>query len=116
VASKLQTLSTRDMVEALIAGRRDLQELAGLARGRLRGKHAALVQALTGRFDEHHGELARILLDQIDCLDTQITQLTPRIGELVNDIDPAPPAAPPDSPVTAHPPSARCSAWPRSRA
>jgi transposase len=56
-----------------------------------------LVQALTGRFDEHHGELARILLDQIDCLDTQITQLTPRIGELVNDIDPAPPAAPPDS-------------------
>jgi transposase len=96
VASKLQTLSTRDMVEALIAGQRDPQELAGLARGRLRGKHAALVQALTGRFDAHHGELARILLDQIDRLDTQIAQLTARIGELVNEIDPAPPAAPPD--------------------
>jgi transposase len=62
VASKLQTLSTRDMVEALIAGQRDPQVLADLARGRLRGKHAALVQALTGRFDDHHGELARILL------------------------------------------------------
>jgi transposase len=95
VASKLQTLSTRDMVEALIAGQRDPQALADLARGRLRGKHAALVQALTGRFDAHHGELARILLDQIDRLDTQIAQLTNRIGELVNDIDPAPPAAPP---------------------
>ena len=97
VASKLQTLSTRDMVEALIAGRRDPQELAGLARGRLRGKHAALVEALTGRFDEHHGELARILLDQIDRLDTQIAQLTARIGELVNGIDPARPESLPDS-------------------
>ena len=106
VASKLQTLSTRDMVEALIAGRRDPQELAELARGRLRGKNAALVQALTGRFDEHHGELARILLDQIDRLDTQIAQLTARIGELVNDIDPAPPATPPDSTGDSSRPSA----------
>lgn len=90
VASKLQTLSTRDMVEALIAGRRDPRELAGLARGRLRGKHAALVEALTGRFDEHHSELARILLDQIDRLDTQIAQLTARISELISDIAPLP--------------------------
>jgi transposase len=97
VASKLQTLSTRDMVEALIAGQRDPQALADLARGRLRGKHPALVQALTGRFDDHHGELARILLDQIDRLDTQIAQLTGRIAELVNDIDPAAPSTPPDS-------------------
>jgi transposase len=98
VASKLQTLSTRDMVEALIAGQRDPHELAGLARGRLRGKHAALVEALTGRFDAHHGELARILLDQIDRLDTQIAQLTARIGELVTDLDPVPPAEPPAAP------------------
>jgi transposase len=86
VASKLQTLSTRDMVEALIAGQRDPQALAGLARGRLRGKHAALVEALTGQFDDHHGELARILLDQIDRLDTQITRLTTRIEELADEI------------------------------
>jgi transposase len=97
VASKLQTLSTRDMVQALIAGQRDPQALADLARGRLRGKHPALVQALTGRFDDHHGELARILLDQIDRLDTQIAQLTGRIAELVSEIDPAAPSAPPDS-------------------
>jgi transposase len=98
VASKLQTLSTRDMVEALIAGQRDPQVLAELARGRLRGKHAALVQALTGRFDHHHGELARILLDQIDRLDAQIAQLTGRIEELVGEIaDAAPP--PPSDPA-----------------
>jgi len=35
VASKLDTLSVRDMVEALIAGERDPQVLAGLARGRM---------------------------------------------------------------------------------
>jgi transposase len=97
VASKLQTLSTRDMIEALIAGQRDPQALADLARGRLRGKHAALLQALTGRFDAHHGELARILLDQIDRLDAQITQLTGRIEELVAEPGDAP--SPPSQPA-----------------
>ena len=88
VASSLKTMSTRDMIEALIAGRDDPHALAGLARGRMRGKHAALVEALTGRFDAHHGELARILLDQIDRLDDQIRQLTTRIEQLVTEIGP----------------------------
>src|SRR6516164_506173 len=56
VASSLGTVSARDMIEALIAGERDPQVLARLARGRMRVKHAALVEALTGRFDAHHGE------------------------------------------------------------
>ena len=60
------------MLEALIAGQRDPQVLAGLARGKMRAKHAALVEALAGRFDDHHGELARMLLDQIDALTAQI--------------------------------------------
>jgi transposase len=83
VASKLDTLSVRDMIEALIAGERDPQVLAGLARGRMKVKHAALVQALTGRFDGHHAELARMLLDQVDALTAQIGTLTTRIGELI---------------------------------
>jgi transposase len=83
VASTLTTLSARDMIEALIAGERDPQVLAGLARGRMRVKHAALVQALTGRFDAHHGELARMLLDQIDALTAQIGTLTVRIEQLI---------------------------------
>lgn len=88
VVSTLRTLSTRDMIEALIAGQRDPKLLADLARGRLRGKHPALVEALTGRFDDHHGELARILLDQIDRLDAEIAKLTERIGALLDTIDP----------------------------
>ena len=83
VASKLDTKSVRDMLEALIAGERDPQVLASLARGRMRSKHDRLVQALTGKFDDHHGELARMLLDQIDALSGQIGTLTTRIGELI---------------------------------
>ena len=68
VASTLDTLSARDMIEALIAGERDPRRLADLARGRMRTKRSALIKALDGRFDDHHAELARMLLDQIDAL------------------------------------------------
>jgi transposase len=83
VASSLGTLSARDMIEALIAGERDPKVLAGLARGRMKTKHAALAGALTGRFDDHHAELARVLLDQIDALNAQIGKLTSRIEQLI---------------------------------
>jgi transposase len=83
VASSMDTRSVRDMVEALIAGERDPQVLAGLARGRMKTRHDKLVQALTGRFDAHHGELARMLLDQIDALTAQIDRLTTRIEDLI---------------------------------
>ena len=83
VASSLDTKSVRDMIEALIAGERDPRVLAGLARGKMKAKRAALIEALTGRFDDHHGELARMLLDQIDALTAQIERLTARIGELI---------------------------------
>lgn len=94
VASNILGVSGRAMLEALIAGERDPQLLAELARGRMRAKHAALVEALTGRFDDHHAELARLLLDQIDTLNTKIDALTLRIDELIAQIPGAqPPAA-----------------------
>jgi len=49
----------------------------------MKAKRAALIEALTGQFDDHHGELAGMLLDQIDALTTQIGQLTSRIEELI---------------------------------
>ena len=45
-------------------------------------KNTELVAALNGRFDDHHGELARMLLDQIDALTRQIDKLTTRIDQL----------------------------------
>jgi len=56
VASDIMGVSGRAMIEALIAGERDPHVLAALAKGRMRVKHAALVEALTGQFDDHHAE------------------------------------------------------------
>ena len=101
VATDIMGVSGRAMIEALIAGQRDPKVLAGLARGRMKTKHSALLAALDGRFDDHHAELARMLLDQIDALTTQIDTLTARIDELL--------AAMPDAqPVDPHPGSPTC--------
>jgi transposase len=96
VASKIDTLSVRDMIEALIAGQRDPRVLADLARGRMKAKRAALIEALTGQFDDHHAELARMLLDQIDALSAQIDTLTARIDELIAAMPAAQPPRGPD--------------------
>jgi transposase len=72
VASKLTTVSAQDMIKAMIAGQRDPRTLAALARGRMKAKHDDLVEALDGMFDDHHGELAQLLLDQIAVLDDRI--------------------------------------------
>jgi transposase len=86
VASTLVTLSTRDMIEALIAGERDPYRLAELARGKMKAKRSELITALDGRFDEHHAELARMLLSQIDALSTQIDTLSARIEALIAEL------------------------------
>jgi transposase len=98
VATDIFGVSGRAMLEALIQGERDPKALAGLARGRLRGKHAALVEALTGRFDDHHAELARMLLEQIDALGGQIDRLTARIEQTIGAIPAARPPAPAPGP------------------
>jgi transposase len=96
VASRIDLLSVRDMLEALIAGQRNPRVLAGMARGRMRLKHADLVEALTGQFDDHHAELARMLLDQIDALTDQIDTLTVRINAVLADLPNPPPRPEPD--------------------
>jgi transposase len=86
VASTLDTQSTRAMIEALIAGQRNPEAIADLAKGRMRSKRAALAQALDGDFQPHHGEIARILLDQIDALTARIDALSGRVSELIAEI------------------------------
>lgn len=54
VASNTLGVSGRLMIEALIAGEQDPAVLAGLARGRLRSKTAALEAALEGHLRPHH--------------------------------------------------------------
>jgi transposase len=73
--------TARAVVEALIAGERDPERLAGLALGRLRGKRRELAAALEGaRFGEHHARLARMHLDRIDALDRHVAVLDDEIA------------------------------------
>src|SRR5262245_39530930 len=83
VAGKLTTLSAQDMIKAMIAGQRDPKVLAALARTAMRARHDDLVQALDGMVDDHHGELAALLLDQVAVLDDKVTQLDARIRQAV---------------------------------
>jgi len=83
VASKLTTVSARDMITAMIAGERDPRVLAALARTSMKVRHAELVAALDGMFDSHHGELAQLELDQIAFLDKRITWAGNRIAAVL---------------------------------
>jgi transposase len=96
VAADIFGVSGRAMMAALIAGERDPRALAALAKGRMRVKRAALLEALTGRFDDHHAELLRILLDEVDGLTRKIEMLTDRIDKLIQAIPASqPPVVPP---------------------
>lgn len=79
VATDIFGKSGRAMLQALIAGQRDPATLAALAQGKLRNKHAALTEALTGRFDEHHAFMAAMILSHVDTLNTMIEVLDQRI-------------------------------------
>lgn len=83
VVSDVMGKSGRAMLEALIAGQHDPGVLAELALGRLRVKRASLSEALTGRFTDHHGFLARAMLDRIDSVTEMQSRLDARIDELV---------------------------------
>ncbi len=79
--SDLMGASSRDMLAALINGERDPQKLADLARGVMRKRIPELVEALTGRFGEHHGFICAMHLDRIDSLTGWVDKLTARIDE-----------------------------------
>jgi transposase len=72
-------VSGRAIMAALIAGERDPAVLAGLAHGRLRAKTARLIEALTGRFTEHHAFLLRQMLNRIDGISADIATVQERI-------------------------------------
>lgn len=67
------------MLEALVAGCQDADQMAELARGRLRSKIPQLQEALQGRVTPHHRFLIRTLLDQIRQIDGVIERMSQQI-------------------------------------
>ncbi|HEV2122303.1 MAG TPA: hypothetical protein VGW38_05975 [Chloroflexota bacterium] len=72
MASWTWSKSSAAMVEAMIAGERDPAVLAELSKSRMRAKKDQLVEALAGRFCDHHGVVAGQILAHIAFLDTSI--------------------------------------------
>jgi transposase len=83
VASDPLGVSGRAMLGALVAGTRDPEVLAELAKGTLRKKIPQLKAALEGRFSTHHALLVAEVLEQLDALDESISRLSAEIDRLL---------------------------------
>lgn len=83
VATDLTGVSARAMLEALVTGERDPRVLAGLARRTLRRKIPALIEALEGRFTEHHAFMVSQYLAQLDTQQAAIDALSARIETVI---------------------------------
>jgi transposase len=81
VVTEIRGVSARAMLEALIAGQRDVDALADLARGRLRAKRAQLAEALQGYFTPHHSFLLTEYFSQMDYLDDAIDRVSAVIAQ-----------------------------------
>lgn len=81
VATDVMGKSGRVMLEAILAGATDPEQLAELAKGRLRNKLPQLKQALNGRVRAHHRFLLVEQLSHIDYLDEAIGRLSGEIAE-----------------------------------
>ena len=83
VATDVLGVSGRAMLTALVAGERDPQVLAELARGRLRAKLPQLRQALRGRFGDHHALLVRLALAHLEHLEGAIATLDSEVDRVL---------------------------------
>jgi len=76
VATDILGVSGRAMLDALLAGERDPAKLAALAKGRLKVKSPALIEAFEGcRFGAQNALLIGGILRHIDFLDAEIAAL-----------------------------------------
>lgn len=87
VATDIQGVSCRRMIEALIAGERDPEALADMALTRMRPKIPDLREALVGRFEDHHATLARMHLDHMDELSRIEDRLEVEVNRLMAPFD-----------------------------
>lgn len=82
VATDILGVSGRSMIEAIIAGQQDVDELADLARRRLRGKIPELRVALEGKVTDHHRFQLKMLLAQYDFISAQADEISMRISTI----------------------------------
>jgi len=79
VATNVMGVSGRAMLEALIAGNASPEQMAELAKGRMREKREQLTKAMEGRVQAHHRFVLTELLCQIDSIEETITRFDQEI-------------------------------------
>jgi transposase len=79
VASDWLGVSGRAILTQLLAGEEDATKLADLSRRRLRAKLPQMQLALEGRLTEHHRWMLRVLWDQLEFLEAQLTKIDAQI-------------------------------------
>jgi transposase len=87
LATDVTGVSSRRMLEALIAGERDPAVLADMALTRMRPKIGELVKALEGPFGDHHAVMCRMHLDHIDHLSAVVERLDAEIATVIRPFD-----------------------------
>jgi transposase len=83
VASDVLGKSGRDMLRALIEGDKNPEQMAQLARRRMRGKIPELRVALQGFVREHHRFMLQTHLDHVLYLEGVLERLTQRIEQFI---------------------------------
>jgi len=71
------------MIEALIAGQSDREQLAQLAHRRIKASPEELCEALRGRVTRHHRFLLGLHLQQIDAIDVAIAAIDQEVDAQV---------------------------------
>lgn len=83
VASDVFGRSGRDILRALIRGEASPEQMAELARGRLRQKMNDLVLALRGKVELHHRFMLEMQLDRVEAIEANIAAVDGKIDEAI---------------------------------
>jgi transposase len=101
VVTDVTRVSARKMLEALCQGTEDVNQLADLAKGRLRMKRTQLEESLAGYLRPHHRFLITSHLTHLDFLEEQIATFDAQIEQLL--LSPGSTPSKPPTPSTASP-------------
>lgn len=81
VISSVLSQSGRAILDALVAGETDPEQLVALCSSRLKASRKSLIEALRGRVTAHHRFLLKLHLAQVDHLQLSMRELEARMGD-----------------------------------
>jgi transposase len=83
VATDIMGVSGRAIMEALIAGETNPEQLADLTRGRLKANRATIVESLRGRVTANHRFLLKLHFEQVKAIEQAIGSVDKEVDALI---------------------------------